>query len=481
MSVDMTVIADIPESLLSKLVLPGPYPCSKLWPGDPRFTYCGSHSPEADGNCISLCGRTELSDGLHPMGLSDISRWKDSVRVRVPLGTVPCCPTPPHCMAPVCSKPEASMLTSEPGTPPVCTKYAPETYYAYLTHPHVWPAFFGSGGSYDLDVQKHWDVLGSIFGCYDNSTGRCLHDVEPFDLAIDLGADYGSFTERFTARKFAKDFILVDAYPPNKERFHGFFGDGTFLHEWYQEQVKDWPKDKELPHFQFFTNGLSNVNDGSVLDLCDGNGASHIQAQSCPAEIVTVDSIIPGKLSSELQSRFENARSAYIKMDLEGMDQLAIDGMRGLLNQVRGENEDGTPRYLVNFMMLEFCPSLMVEQRQQKGISQYDLGTQVKLLEDLGFEVFMMGPRYLPLSHGSWLEEFNTFLFGDDSKNPLSDSFPEFASLVCPGPYCRQGDLFAADLFAMRASHPRAVEIKLALGVCSESHEFDLKDKNYQI
>merc|ERR1719379_1443025 len=113
--------------------------------------------------------------------------------------------------------------------------------------------------------------------------------------------------------------------------------------------------------------------------------------------------------------------------------------------------------------MLEFCPACQNKVKQQKGLEQLDLQTQVSQLENMGFEVFLIGPRYLPLTHGSWTDDYNIFSQSQD-KQPLGGKYPEFQELVCPGPWCRDDiDMFAADLFAMRSSHPRALEIKLLL------------------
>jgi hypothetical protein len=195
-----------------------------------------------------------------------------------------------------------------------------------------------------------------------------------------------------------------------------------------------------------------------------------------------LDAIVPGKLSPVFQSKYAQAQSLYVKMDVDGMDQLAFDGMRALVDEVRGTYADGSPRHLVNFMMLEFCPQCIIETRTEKGFSKYDLGTQVELFQSLGFELFLIGPHYIPLSHGSWSEAYN-LLFGNPKACPTTmpfDKFKEAACLTSEG--CEIDECMeAADLFAMRSSHPRATEIKLALGACDESHDFDLADEQYDL
>lgn len=450
----------IPEKLMQVMILPDPYACEFTFkPMDLRFNYCGSPA-----GCVSLCGREKSNkaglltefNGLHPANISETVPWVGSLRMLGTVGSLPCCPTPPHCTAPSCKSTASSStnLVSTTGAALTCTKYPALTNYFYMVQPNVWRAYRGAGGSFDLDVHKHWDVLGHLLTCHDNSTGHC-HNREPFDFSIDLGSDHGSVTEKLTVRKFARDYVLVDAWPANKQSFSLRLGDKTFLSSWYQKQVPNWPSGEDLPQFEMFSNAMSDKS-GGTFDMCDGNGEwkAKLVTAPCPVDILAVDSILPGKLSPALQSRFSQAQSAYIKIDLDGMDQLVIDGMRGLLSELRGTHEDGSPRYLVNFMMLEYCPNCMIETKKNKGFDKYNLGTQVQLLEDLGFEVFIIGPRYLPLSHGSWTEHYNV----------LSTMAPNWG---------------ASDLFAMRASHPRATEIKLALGACEESQEFDVQDEQY--
>jgi len=459
LNVSVPFLAHIPEQVLQAMALPSPYPCDNLNEGDIRKDTCGK----------------SLADGFDPRNWSkDVPHDPRTMRLKLPIGSLPCCPTPPHCNAPVCRFPDSPVLTT--GASATCTKYSAGVNFAFMVHPSVWPAYYGAGGSYDLDVQKHWDVLGIIFGCQNFTTRNC-RSVEPFDLAIDLGADYGTTTERLSLRNFARDYIMVDGYPGNKYTFEEHFGNPSFVSNW-STWMATYPDKDNMPRFEFLTYALGNASDaGGILDLCDGRTPGS-PTTPCPANITDVDSMIPGKLSNEMQIRFARAQSAYIKIDVEGMDQAAIDGMRNLLNETRGTYADGRTRYLVDFMMLEFCPSCMEKVQKEKHLEQYDLETLVKLIESLGFEVFLIGPRYLPLSHGSWNESFNAFSYSPQN-SPLSANYPGFKELVCPGAWCTEGNLFAADLFVMRSSQPHATQIKLALGACVESREFDLMDPQY--
>merc|ERR1719171_659260 len=108
------------------------------------------------------------------------------------------------------------------------------------------------------------------------------------------------------------------------------------------------------------------------------------------SEQATVDTIIPSHLSAEFAGKFEKAQSAYVKVDVEGMDQKALSGMTELLLQQRGK--PGQDKFLVDFMMLEFCAPCMEKVRKTQGMAKYDLKTMVMTLEALGFEAFLMGP-----------------------------------------------------------------------------------------
>jgi hypothetical protein len=280
--------------------------------------------------------------------------------------------------------------------------------------------------------------------------------LEPFDIAVDLGSDWGSVTGRMSSRKMAKDFILLDAWGANKQSFYEkAFGNQAFKDVWYAEQVS-WPAGKAQPNFEFLNFALSNKTEGT-FDMCQGPGRWHLKGQgfevpSCPVPIMALDDLIPGKLTPLMQAKFAQAQSLYLKMDVDGMDQLTMDGGKRLLSETRGTYADGKPRHLVNFLMFEMCPFCYNETKAQKGFAEYDLGTTVRLLSSLGFETFVMGPRYIPLSGASWLDEYKTLIPGG-----------------------------TADLFAMRTTNPWSPQIKLALGACTESKDFNINDGQYVI
>merc|ERR1719162_1352094 len=100
--------------------------------------------------------------------------------------------------------------------------------------------------------------------------------------------------------------------------------------------------------------------------------------------------------------------------------------MQGLLDETRGKYDDGSERHLVNFLQFEFSPDLMKLAKHREHFSRYDIKSVTKYLESVGFESFIIGPRFLPLSHGSWDDEFMTFT--DDPKNNAGvlQNYPDF-------------------------------------------------------
>jgi hypothetical protein len=338
----------------------------------------------------------------------------------------------------------------------------------------AWPAFHGKSGSYELDVTKHLDIIGTLL----RQDGR----PEPVDLVIDIGFNSGFITEKLTTRHFGKNYILVEAFKGMLDLFKTRLGNATFKEQWFNQQVPA-KSGAVIPDFEFLNVAVSNQS-GGVLDLCVGddtmwNGPNN--GTPCPVDKVALDEVIPSRLSPAFQTAFAKAESAYMKVDVEGYDQMALEGLERVLQEQRGKYGDGAPRHLVNFIQLEACQSCIEKVKATENRTEYDVGTVKTFLESMGFETFLMGPRYIPLSHGSWDDAFNVFF--NDPMNSNIRNYPGF-NQWCPGPEC-PGDAvyntFTADLFAMRTSHPRATEIKLALGSCQESRDFSLTDPQYEM
>merc|ERR1719482_2372952 len=133
-------------------------------------------------------------------------------------------------------------------------------------------------------------------------------------------------------------------------------------------------------------------------------------------------------------------------------------------------------------MMLEYAPVQMGEAKlDEQLVGDYDLKNITTFLESQGFEVFLIGPRYLPLTHGSWDDQFRDWFqalgHGSNAPHcPMGTMYPNFKEVAsCMGPFSPSSICdcsFATDLFAMRATHPKAAEIKVDLGACIESQDF---------
>jgi hypothetical protein len=449
------------QELLERMIMGNPYKCDFVSASDARRFSCGKTMNEA---------------GVHPAHLTaegnKTNERINALRTHLPIGSWPCCATFPFCSAPTCKRmPPPADAFAKDKPPPTCTKRSAKDNFAYMIHKEVWPAYHGNGGSFEMDVQKHWDVLARINGLQPH--------LPVFDLAIDLGANTGLITERLTMRRFAKDYIMVEAFPNLKQYFDTRFGNEDWRRRFLDlnnGQATIWPGAEPVdPKYEYHNFAISD-KPGGFLDTCSFNWGNWTPESECKAEMASVDSIIPGRLSQDFADRFARAKSAYIKVDVEGMDQMALKGMEHILQEKRGDD------FLVNFMMLEFCSPCMEAVRNFNNFQEYDLKTFSQTLESLGFEAFMMGPRYLPLTHGSWDDAYVNFSKSMDGARCNAEKYPKFLEFF-PDSFSADGKtctwpipnrvIFTADIFAMRASHPQAAEIKLALGACSESMDFD--------
>jgi len=469
---------ELPERLLAQMIMSNPWKCDLLPTWDPRRP---------------TCQHTFVEAGLHPARLTALGNSShdhmNSMRMLFPIGALPCCSTMPFCSAPACAetesaKPLVELQAGGVAGAELCTKHESHENFAFMTSPNVWPAYHGWSGSYELDVQKHLDVLRTALR-HDQTWPD--NRAEPFDLVIDIGYNSGYITEKMTTRHFATNYIVVEAYVGMLKMFQTRLGDETWKQRWFTEQIPE-KTGAQVPQMEFLNYAVNSAS-GGTLDLCQKDDAMWSAMNNnapCPVDKVALDDVIPKRLSPKFRSTFEGAQSAYVKVDVEGMDENALRGMSRILKEERGNYSSGAPRHLVNFMQLEYCVICQKGVKQREKLANYDLKTTVKFLEDMGFETFLMGPRYLPLSHGSWDDSFMQFT--EDPENSFGSSkYPAFNDMICPGPQCVQRqnairdktNLLASDLFAMRATHPMSTKIKLALGVCRESHDFNLDDAQY--
>jgi FkbM family methyltransferase len=292
-----------------------------------------------------------------------------------------------------------------------------------------------------------------------------------------LGANTGYYSEKLTVRDFAKNYVMVEANPANVEILQRRWGDNKWKEVWFTKQA---PHKGPAPEFEIVNQALSNHSKGE-LDMClTEEGMKEGTHGNCKVSIASLDDIISDKrLSKDFQSHFSKAQSAFIKIDTEGMDELVLRGTSKLLKEKRGQYKDGSPRYLVNFFQFEWSPSLSQIAKDREGFSDYDIKSATQFLESIGFETFLIGPRFLPLSHGSWDDEF--IQFTNDKKNNAGAhaNYPNFDDRICGGCADWPTESATFDIFAVRSSHPQTEQLKLALGACKESNDFDMKDPQY--
>lgn len=442
--------------LLWNMIRSDPWNCDFVPETDRRSLTCRMSPEDPSLNPHHLTCSQGQSDGC---GIEHAN----SFRTLFSIGAMPCCTTPPFCAAPACAEHKISKKKTA-----TCTKRKAEDNVAYLKHPDSWPAYHGWGGAFELDTLKFMDALA----CGGNT--NCSE--RPFDLVLDLGANTGYYTEKLTVRNFGKNYIMIEANPTTARMLDERWGTDGWRQAWFEQQV---PKTLEkTPEFEIIVKPLSN-HSGSIIDMCQTESSLEDTAVGCNVPVGAVDDIVPQNLSDTFQEHFQNAQSAFIKIDTEGMDELVLRGMRRLLNETRGKYADKKPKHLVNFLQFEYAPILMEKAKVREGFHEYDIKTVTKFLESMGFESFLMGPRYLPMSHGSWSDDFKTWTEDPSNNAGTRLNYPSFQDTVCW--WCQTMDKpsFTSDVFAIRSSHPRAAEIKVALGACQESKDFDIKDAQY--
>lgn len=429
------------STLIYHMIRPDPWNCDLIGEFDPRRKSCGR---EPDNATESLkCGNKCTNEHAN------------AFRTLQQIGALPCCPTPPFCAAPKCSG-AAEKATSK------CTPRSSHENLKYMTQPDVWPAYHGRGGSLELDILKLIDSLGCRG---DDCTGR------PFDLMLDLGANYGYYTEKLTVRNFANHYIMIEAQPNLAQLLRDRWNNDEWKQVWFTEQAPP-PMDEEVPQFEVIHAALSN-NSLGMIDLCTTEEG--LAETGCNVSVSTVDSLVPGNLTPAFQEIYEVAHSAFLKIDTEGMDELVLRGMPLLLGETRGRYDYGTRRYLVNFFQFEYSPYLNRRAKKREHFSKYDLKTVTQYLESVGFATFLIGPRFLPLSHGSWDDKFMNVTQNPSNNAGKRLNYPKFGG-VC-GDWCAEisEPSFTSDIFAIRTTHPRFTELKVALGACKESQDFDIR------
>ena len=366
-----------------------------------------------------------------------------------------------------------------------CSPRSAADNFAYLTRQDVWPVYHGFGGSFEADLQKYTDLLG----CRDNATGACPY--HPFDLFLDVGASTGEATESMLKRHVARDYILVEANGELvQNRLQTRWGSRDFVSKFLSALASKGPAvrrrpDAPRPRFSIIEATASAASRAAEeVDMCvvePAFGQGPRGQAGCLRRTTTVDAVLQSQLPPAFGAILGAAESMLVRVSTEGMDGLVLQGMQELLQARRGQYADGRPRHLVNLIQFEYNPALwrMVRAREGLPLSLYSLKNVTAMLEQQGFETFLVGPRYLPLSHGAWDDRIEAFTGDPRNNDGMRKAYPGFHSLICA--WCEslgQRNITSAtsEILAIRSDYPRAAHMKRGLGACEESREFDPSD-----
>lgn len=366
-----------------------------------------------------------------------------------------------------------------------CSQRSAADNFAFLTRQDVWPVYHGFGGSFEADLQKYTDLLG----CRDNSTGACPY--HPFDLFLDVGASTGEATENMLKRHLARDYILVEANAELvQNRLQTRWGNRDFVSKFLSALASKGPAvrrrpDAPRPRFSIIEATASAASRAAdEVDMCvvePAFGQGPRGQAGCLSRTTTVDAVLQSQLPQAFGGILSAAESMLVRVSTEGMDGLVLQGMQELLQTRRGQYADGRPRHLVNLIQFEYNPALWRMVRAREGLPPllYSLKNVTAMLEQQGFETFLVGPRYLPLSHGAWDDRIEAFTGDPRNNDGMRKSYPGFHSLICA--WCeslgqRNITSSTSEILAIRSDYPRAARMKRGLGACEESREFEPSD-----
>jgi len=366
-----------------------------------------------------------------------------------------------------------------------CSQRSAADNFAFLTRQDVWPVYHGFGGSFEADLQKYTDLLG----CRDNSTGACPY--HPFDLFLDVGASTGEATENMLKRHLARDYILVEANAELvQNRLQTRWGNRDFVSKFLSALASKGPAvrrrpDAPRPRFSIIEATASAASRAAdEVDMCvvePAFGQGPRGQAGCLSRTTTVDAVLQSQLPQAFGGILSAAESMLVRVSTEGMDGLVLQGMQELLQTRRGQYADGRPRHLVNLIQFEYNPALWRMVRAREGLPPllYSLKNVTAMLEQQGFETFLVGPRYLPLSHGAWDDRIEAFTGDPRNNDGMRKPYPGFHSLICA--WCeslgqRNITSSTSEILAIRSDYPRAARMKRGLGACEESREFEPSD-----
>jgi FkbM family methyltransferase len=179
----------------------------------------------------------------------------------------------------------------------------------------------------DLDLHR-WSERFWAYGLYERSIVRWMRKLlRPGDHFIDAGANHGYFT--LLGAQLVGRNGRVDSFEPVPETFARLKNNVALNDPIPQVHLHQVALSDHAGQVQFFANP---INDGrSSLVPQEGETTVPVAVQA-----VRMDDVIP------------DARPALVKMDVEGAEPLAIDGMRGILKSA--------PAFIVEYSAVNAKP-----------------------------------------------------------------------------------------------------------------------------
>lgn len=467
----------LPGKVTYRMVEPTQYKCSLLNQIDPRNVGCEDDvSDQKLSPFLIDCGQ----DSNNPCS----PKMANAFRLNYEIGSLPCCPYSENaCAAPMCDfmpKADGALKADKEHVAPKCTDRPASESVQYLTGGKTWPAYHGYGGAFELDALKIIDMLG------------CRSDAQncqgnPINTVVDIGSGEGEFSEMLLARNFARTYVMIEANSNKASSLRNRWYNQDYRSNWFGHQYGFVPpsmgaseKFKAQPNILVMHSALSHM-DGHKMNMCINEPSMAENTDGCSPSSVTFDSMYQTQVPRVFRNLMSRATSSYIRLSAGGMDQMILEGMAEYLGATRGNYTNGEPRHLVNFIQVKVNPSTMQMTQSQEDFKDYNLKTMVKQLAGLGFVSFLMGPRYIQLSHGAWSDKFLDYLGNPSKSRDASKQLPDLSAAKCH--WCKQASKEDAtrsfEILAIRNSYPDLQKLKLALGACSESHDFTLQDKEY--
>jgi FkbM family methyltransferase len=229
------------------------------------------------------------------------------------------------------------------------------------------------GSKMIVDVDAPSPALRKTFQHYamnlvheETTTSLVRRIVRPGDVVLDIGANIGYFTLLFA--RLTGPTGHVYAFEPEPRNFSYLLRNVEM---------------NGYSHASVFQRAVSNQAGSVTLFVCGYDSGHHTINQSGGIEVyrhgrsgdtiqVEVDTVVLDRWLSERTSKVD-----VVKLDVEGAEMLAIDGMRAALERNAGVK-----------LIVEFFPMLLKEMGT-KPEALIDV-----FLKDLGFDVFVIGHDY---------------------------------------------------------------------------------------